>query len=96
MNFELIARLVASLTRKFPGARGLEDDVAYLALSDGLVRTGEELVLKTDALVSGVHFLPDDPADLVARKLLRVNLSDLAAKGARPLVYLLALLLPAG
>ena len=94
-EFELIARLFAPLTRKFPGACGLEDDVAYLALTGGLVRTGEELVLKTDALVSGVHFLTDDPADLVARKLLRVNLSDLAANGARPLVYLLALMLPA-
>ena len=94
-EFETIARLFAPLARQFPGACGLEDDVAYLSLNDGLVRAGEELVLKTDALVSGVHFLTDDPADLVARKLLRVNLSDLAAKGARPLVYLLALLLPA-
>lgn len=94
-EFETIARLFAPLARQFPGACGLEDDVAYLALNDGIVRAGEELVLKTDALVSGVHFFPDDPADLVARKLLRVNLSDLAAKGARPLVYLLALLLPA-
>ena len=70
------------------------DDVAYLAVSDGLVETGEELVLKTDALVSGVHFVADNPADLVAGKLLRVNLSDLAGKGARPIVYMLGLLLP--
>lgn len=94
-EFELIARLFAPLARGFPGAYGLADDVAYLALTDGLVRAGEELVLKTDALVAGVHFLADDPADLVARKLLRVNLSDLAAKGARPLVYTLAVMLPA-
>ena len=52
-------------------------------------------MLKTDAIVSGVHFLASDPGDLVARKLLRVNLSDLAAKGARPLVYMLAAMLPA-
>ena len=93
-EFELIANLFAPLTRELPGACGLEDDVAYLALTDGLVQAGEELVLKTDALVSGVHFLADDPGDLVARKLLRVNLSDLAAKGARPIVYMLAAMLP--
>ena len=47
-------------------------------------RTGEDIVVTTDAIVEGVHFLPDDPADTVARKALRVNLSDLAAKGATP------------
>jgi thiamine-monophosphate kinase len=94
-EFELIARLFAPLAAGMPDAYGLEDDVAYLALEGGLVRAGEELVLKTDALVAGVHFLAEDPADLVARKLLRVNLSDLAAKGARPLVYTLAVMLPA-
>ena len=94
-EFELIANLFAPLARGFPGACGLEDDVAYLALTGGLVQPGEELVLKTDAIVSGVHFLASDPGDLVARKLLRVNLSDLAAKGARPLVYMLAAMLPA-
>jgi thiamine-monophosphate kinase len=94
-EFELIANLFAPLAQGFSGACGLEDDVAYLALTGGLVRAGEELVLKTDAIVSGVHFLASDPGDLVARKLLRVNLSDLAAKGARPLVYMLAAMLPA-
>src|SRR5208282_6780867 len=93
-EFELIQRLFAPLARAFPDAYGLADDVAYVALEGGLVRAGEELVLKTDALVAGVHFLADDPGDLVARKLLRVNLSDLAAKGARPIVYTLALMLP--
>jgi thiamine-monophosphate kinase len=93
-EFELIARLFAPLSRGFPGAYGLEDDVAYLALKGGLLREGEELVVKTDALIAGVHFLENDPADLVARKLIRVNLSDLAAKGARPLVYTIALMLP--
>ena len=94
-EFELIAGLFAPLARGFAGACGLEDDVAYLTLTNGLIQAGEELVLKTDALVSGVHFLVDDPGDLVARKLLRVNLSDLAAKGARPVVYMLAAMLPA-
>ncbi len=53
-------------------------------------RTGYDLILTKDAIVEGVHFLPDDPLDAVAQKLLRVNLSDLAAKGAEPLGYLLA------
>src|SRR5262249_52983110 len=51
--------------------------------------SGRQLVLTTDAIVAGVHFLPDDPPDLVARKLVRVNLSDLAAMGAQPLGLLL-------
>ena len=52
------------------------------------------VVLKTDAIIGGVHFFADDAADMVARKALRVNLSDLAAKGAKPLGFLLALALP--
>ena len=56
---------------------------------------GRRLVMTVDAMVEGVHYLPDDPPDLVAKKLLRVNLSDLAAKGARPLHYLLTTALPA-
>lgn len=95
-EFELIERLFAPLAAGMRDACGLKDDVAYLSLTGGLVRRDEELVLKTDALVAGVHFLAEDPPDLVARKLLRVNLSDLAAKGARPLVYTLAIMLPKG
>lgn len=68
----------------FPGALGLLDDAAVLSLPPG-----EELVVTADALVEGVHFLPDDALDLVARKALRVNLSDLAAKAAEPFAYLL-------
>ncbi len=68
-----------------PGAIGLDDDVCTWAPPG----PGEELVLTADALVAGIHFLPDDPADLVARKMLRVNLSDLAAKGATPQGYLM-------
>jgi thiamine-monophosphate kinase len=88
-EFETIARYLAPLATT-PAAAGLGDDLAWLA-----PRAGRKLVLKTDAIVVGVHTLPDDPPDLVARKALRVNLSDLAAKGARPLGYMLALILPA-
>src|SRR4029450_7575533 len=72
-----------------PGALGLSDDAAFLRSPPGC-----DLVLKTDAIVGGVHFFSDDAADDVARKALRVNLSDLAAKGARPLGFLLSLVLP--
>ena len=70
-----------------PGALGLTDDAAILKPS------GDELVVTTDAIVEGVHFLPNDPPDTVARKALRVNLSDLAAKGAAPAGFVLTLAL---
>jgi thiamine-monophosphate kinase len=85
---EIIARYFRPLARH-PAAFGLIDDCAALP-----VRPGSDLVLKTDAIVGGVHFFVDDPADKVARKALRVNLSDLAAKGAKPEGFLLALALP--
>jgi thiamine-monophosphate kinase len=88
-EFELIARYFAPLARGFPGAFGLLDDAAVIAPPPG-----HELVAKTDAIVGGVHFLHDDPPDLIARKALRVNLSDLAAKGAVPRAYMLDLMLP--
>lgn len=88
-EFDLIARYFAPIASTFPGALGLKDDVALLDLA-----SGQQMVATTDAIVAGVHFLPDDPPDLIARKLLRVNLSDLAAKGARPMACLLALALP--
>ena len=84
----LIARHFAPLARH-PGALSLTDDAAFLTPPDGC-----DLVLTKDAIVAGVHFLPDDPAGAVAQKALRVNLSDLAAKGADPLGFLLALALP--
>ena len=87
-EFEAIARYFAPLATH-PGAMGLKDDLAWLA-----PRAGKRLVLKTDAIVVGIHTLPDDAPDLIARKALRVNLSDLAGKGARPLGYMLALTLP--
>ncbi|MGO4868997.1 MAG: thiamine-phosphate kinase [Roseiarcus sp.] len=86
---ELIARYFAPLAG--PGGLGLNDDVALLTPPPG-----RELVLTTDALVAGVHFFADDPAGAIARKALRVNLSDLAAKGAEPIGFLLDLALPAG
>jgi thiamine-monophosphate kinase len=88
-EFELIAELFAPLSKNAPGAFGLTDDAAVLAAPPG-----HELVLKTDAVVEGVHFFRTDPPGDVARKALRVNLSDLAAKGAAPVGYLMALLLP--
>src|ERR1700686_1113247 len=72
-----------------PGALGLSDDAAFIKPPPGC-----ELVLKTDAIIGGVHFFPDDAAQSVASKALRVNLSDLAAKGAKPLGFLLTLALP--
>jgi thiamine-monophosphate kinase len=83
-EFETIRRLFAPLAHPEWG-RGLADDVAVVPS-----RAGYDLVLTKDALVEGVHFLPTDPLDTVARKLMRVNLSDLAAKGAEPFGYLLA------
>jgi thiamine-monophosphate kinase len=72
-----------------PGALGLSDDAAFITPPPGC-----DLVLKTDAIIGGVHFFSDDAAHTVASKALRVNLSDLAAKGARPLGFLLSLALP--
>ncbi|NEX92079.1 thiamine-phosphate kinase [Caulobacter sp. 17J65-9] len=89
-EFDTIARLFRPLTEGAPEARELADDAAVLGM-----RAGWDLVVTKDALVEGVHFLPDDPLDLVARKALRVNLSDLAAKGAEPFGYFLAIAWPA-
>ena len=72
-----------------PGALNLTDDCAVIAPPEAC-----ELVLTTDAIIGGVHFFDDDPAHAVACKALRVNLSDLAAKGATPLGYLISLALP--
>ena len=82
----LIARYFRPLATD-PGAFGLGDDAAILKAS------GDEIVVTTDAIVEGVHFLPDDPPDTIARKALRVNLSDLAAKGAIPAGFVLTLAL---
>jgi thiamine-monophosphate kinase len=81
-ELDFLARLRTIATA--PGARGLLDDAAVLDVG------GTSLVLTHDTLVEGVHFLPSDPAGDVAWKLVAVNLSDLAAKGARPLGALLS------
>jgi thiamine-monophosphate kinase len=82
----LIARYFKPLATD-PGAFNLVDDAAILKSS------GDDLVVKTDAIVEGVHFLSDDPPDTIARKALRVNLSDLASKGATPAGFVLTLAL---
>jgi thiamine-monophosphate kinase len=84
----LIARYFRPLATD-PGAFNLGDDAAILKTD------GEDIVVTTDAIVEGVHFLPDDPPDTIARKALRVNLSDLAAKGATPAGFVLTLALRA-
>lgn len=88
-EFERIRRYFAPLAENFPGALDLTDDAALVAPGPG-----QQLAVTTDALVAGVHFFGDEPASLIARKALRVNLSDLAAMGATPLAYTLALALP--
>jgi thiamine-monophosphate kinase len=84
----LIARYFQPIATH-PGALGLTDDAAFIKPPPGC-----DLVLKTDAIIGGVHFFADDAASAVASKALRVNLSDLAAKGASPLGFLLSLALP--
>jgi thiamine-monophosphate kinase len=88
-EFALIERFFAPLAKSYPLAFGLTDDAAFLR-----PRKGRDLVITKDVVVAGVHFLKSDAADLVARKALRVNLSDLAAKGAKPRGYLLGAVLP--
>ncbi len=84
-EFDAIERLLRPLAEGAPESLNLMDDAAVIPQ-----RPGFDLVITKDAIVEGVHFLPGDPLDLVARKLLRVNLSDLAAKGAAAYGYFLA------
>ncbi len=90
-EFDLIARYFAPLARSFAGAGGLMSDNAFLPADPR-----HDLVVKTDTIVSGVHFLADERPDLVGAKALLVCLSDLAAGGATPFVYQLALSLGRG
>jgi thiamine-monophosphate kinase len=85
-EFDIIREVFAPLAEGAAGAFDLTDDAALL---------GGDMVVTKDLMVEGVHFLKADPLDLVARKLLRVNLSDLAAKGARPTGYFLGCVWPA-
>lgn len=86
-EFEIIKRYFAPLAAET--AFGLKDDAALLPS-----RPGHDLVVTTDTISEGTDFFAFDPADAVAQKALRVNLSDLAAKGADPAHYLLSLTLP--
>lgn len=88
-EFDLIRRLFAPLAASRPEALGLLDDAAILSS-----HRDEQKVITTDCLVEGVHFRTDDPPGAVAARALRSNLSDLAAMGARPDCYTLALALP--
>src|SRR5918999_5916544 len=86
---ELIQGYLAPLAAGFPGAFGLADDCAVLT-----PQPGQDLVFTTDAIAEGVHFLAGDAPDDIAWKALAVNVSDLVAKGAKPVGYLMSLAFP--
>src|SRR5690606_27079432 len=85
----LIAEFWAPLAAGYAGARGLKDDAATITAPHG-----EELVVTTDALIAGVHFLPDEDPSAVGWKALAVNVSDPIAKAATPLAYVMNIALP--
>src|SRR5262249_15782986 len=87
-EFDIIARYFAPLANN-PAALGLLDDAAVLSIPEG-----QELVPSCHTVIAGVHFLAGDPPDTIGYKALATSLSDLAAKGARPHIYLLSLTLP--
>jgi len=89
-EFSIIAKYFAPLSGGFGESFDLTDDAALID-----VPPGQQLVLTKDMLVAGVHFFADDAADLIARKLLRVNISDLAGMGAAPVAYMLGFGVPA-
>jgi len=86
---DFIQRYLMPLAKDLPGAFGLTDDAAALDVSDG-----HELVATVDAVASGVHFFADDAAADIAWKALAVNVSDLVAKGAEPIGYVMSLAFP--
>jgi thiamine-monophosphate kinase len=88
-EFTLISQYFSPLSKNFPGAFGLTDDAAIIS-----PKAGYDLVITKDAIVENVHFFADDNPYTIALKLLGVNLSDLAAMGAKPYAYLLAIVLP--
>ncbi len=81
-EFSIIEKYFKPLTNDNIAARNLADDVAKISL-----KKNEELVVSKDMFVEGVHFLAGDGGFKIASKLLRTNLSDLAAAGAKPLYY---------
>lgn len=88
-EFDLIRRHFGPLSAQSPEARNLLDDAAILDIP-----ASHSLVVTKDAMTEGIHYLPGTDPALIARKLLRVNLSDLAAMGATPLGHFLAVILP--
>lgn len=88
-EFDIIARHFRPLASAFPGALGLKDDAALLIPPPGM-----QIVVTADAVNAGVHFIGNETPELIARKALRVNLSDLSAMGAEPWCYFLTLALP--
>lgn len=88
-EFALIAEIFAPLAKADANSFGLTDDAAIISPP-----AGKDLVVTADMMVAGVHFFADDAPDMIARKLMRVNLSDLAAKGAAPHGYILTVALP--
>ncbi|MEM0986985.1 MAG: thiamine-phosphate kinase [Pseudomonadota bacterium] len=91
MNEREIVETIVRLAGKGSRLADFNDDVARLE-----VTAGRPTIITTDMLVETVHFLPDDPAGSVARKLVRVNVSDILAKGACPAEALLVLGWPRG
>jgi len=88
-EFSIIAKYFKPLAANFAGSLNLSDDAALLSPPEG-----HELVITKDAISEGIHFIGNESPDLIAGKALRVNLSDLAAMGAEPICYFLALMLP--
>ena len=88
-EFSIISKYFRPLTKNFAGSLNLSDDAALLSPPEG-----HELVITKDAISEGIHFIGSESPDLIAAKALRVNLSDLAAMGAQPICYFLALMLP--
>ena len=86
---ELIETYLAPLTRGAAGAFGLRDDAALIETEEGV-----DLVVTNDPVRAGVHFFADDDARDIAWKALAVNVSDLVAKGAEPVGYVMALAFP--
>ena len=86
---DLVQTYLAPLAADAPGAFGLRDDAALIS-----PEPGTDLVVSSDPIIAGVHFFIDDAPEDVAWKALAVNASDVAAKGARPLAYILTLALP--
>jgi thiamine-monophosphate kinase len=88
-EFDLIKKYFVPLAEQFPGSLNLSDDAAIIDIP-----AGQQLVVTKDAISEGIHFIGNEDPALIARKLLRTNLSDLASMGAAPLCYFLSVTLP--